>query len=81
MSPRVGERASRIADERLRSAIERLKLFRRVTDEGKEHLKRPPRLWTEMAIEHADGALQFIDSLPMTTTGKIMRRKLRESSG
>jgi uncharacterized protein (DUF885 family) len=52
------------AGRRLRSAIERLKQFRRVTEDGKEHLKSPPRVWTEMALEQAKGALQFIESLP-----------------
>jgi len=49
--------------ERARSALSRLEAWPAVLAQGKANLERPPRLWTEAAIQEAEASLQTLDSL------------------
>ena len=44
-------------------AVARLRELPAVVADARAALGRPPRLWTEMAIEELDGAQQFLDSV------------------
>ncbi len=45
-------------------AVARLSELPAVVADARATVGRPPRLWTEMALQELDGALQFLDSVP-----------------
>lgn len=47
-------------EERLNSVVKRLSLIPGVLREGRANLSNPPRVWTDLAIESADGATGFL---------------------
>jgi uncharacterized protein (DUF885 family) len=52
-------------EQRMRSAVARMKRLPEVFDEGKKTLKNPPRLWTEIALQQAAGTRAlFASTLP-----------------
>jgi uncharacterized protein (DUF885 family) len=52
-------------DERMRSAAGRLRAVEGLLEQGRQNLERPPRVFTETAIQTCDGGLQFLlDVIP-----------------
>jgi len=47
--------------ERARNLAARLAAVPAVLDQGKRNLERPPRIWTEIAMEHARGGVEFFE--------------------
>src|SRR5580658_8931622 len=47
--------------ERATNVLARLKKIPHVVEQAKANLKHPPRLWTEVAIERAEGAKSYFD--------------------
>jgi hypothetical protein len=52
------------AAQRAILAVARLSELPAVVTDARAALGRPPRLWTEMALDELDGALRFLDSVP-----------------
>ncbi len=51
-------------EKRVACAIARLNQVRAVCEDAASRVTRPPKLWTEMALDDLDGALKFFDELP-----------------
>lgn len=49
-------------EERLGNILKRMEQLPRALEEGRANLRRPPRLWTEMAIESAQGSLALFEA-------------------
>jgi len=47
-------------EERLNSVVKRLSLIPGVLKEGRANLSNPPRIWTNLAVESAEGAIMFV---------------------
>jgi len=55
--------------ERIAAAASRLRQFRRVLDQGKENLKRPPQIFTQITLDQVKGSCDFLaDSIPKIAT-------------
>jgi uncharacterized protein (DUF885 family) len=55
------ERKFASPDDRLRSLIEREKLMPKTLADGRENLKNPPKVYTEIAIEQLPGIVTFFE--------------------
>jgi uncharacterized protein (DUF885 family) len=51
-------------ERRVAHAIGRLRGVKEVCADAKAKLARPPKLWTEMAIDDVEGAVAFLDEVP-----------------
>ena len=51
--------------ERIAAAASRLRQFRRVLEQGKENLKRPPKIFTQITLDQVKGSCDFLaNSIP-----------------
>jgi uncharacterized protein (DUF885 family) len=63
--------------ERMDSLARRVEKFPQILEEGKNNLRNPPRLWTEIGIQTTKGAIQFYETMIGQAAGKIPEEKLR----
>ena len=60
------------AEKRLRALVARLRQIPGALDVARENLRNPPRVYTEIAIDQTDGAIQFFrEEVPRAFPGKI----------
>lgn len=65
------------APERARAALARVEKIPQVVGAAKVNLKNPPRVWTQVGIESADGAASFLDELKGFLLGALPSERAR----